>query len=48
MTLPTEGLSLEDKQHINEILIRSGAAISELNIIRKHLSQAKGGRLAQV
>jgi hydroxypyruvate reductase len=48
LTLPTEGLSLEDKQHINEILIRSGAAVNEINIIRKHLSQVKGGRLAQV
>lgn len=48
LTFPAEGLSLEDKQHINEILIRSGAAINEINIIRKHLSQVKGGRLAQV
>jgi glycerate 2-kinase len=48
LTLPTEGLSLVDKQHINEILIRSGAAVNEINIIRKHLSQVKGGRLAQV
>jgi hydroxypyruvate reductase len=47
MTLPAEGLSLEEKQHINNILIRSGAAIDEINIIRKHLSQVKGGRLAQ-
>lgn len=48
LTFPAEGLSLEDKQHINEILIRSGAPINEINIIRKHLSQVKGGRLAQV
>jgi glycerate 2-kinase len=48
LTFPAEGLSLEDKQHINEILIRSGATINEINIIRKHLSQVKGGRLAQV
>jgi hydroxypyruvate reductase len=48
LTLPAEGLSLENKQYINEILIRSGASVREINIVRKHLSQIKGGRLAQV
>ena len=46
LTLPVEGLSLEEKQNINTILLHSGAAIDEINIIRKHLSQVKGGRLA--
>jgi hydroxypyruvate reductase len=46
LTLPVEGLSLEEKQGINTMLLHSGAAIDEINIIRKHLSQVKGGRLA--
>jgi glycerate 2-kinase len=46
LTLPAPGLSLEDKQAINAALLRSGAAIGEMNIVRKHLSGIKGGRLA--
>ena len=46
LTLPVEGLSLAEKQGINTMLLHSGAAIDEINIIRKHLSQVKGGRLA--
>ena len=40
------GLSLEDKQAVNRALLRSGAAIGEMNCVRKHLSAIKGGRLA--
>jgi glycerate 2-kinase len=46
LTLPAEGLSLEDKQRINRALLASGAGIAEMNCVRKHLSRIKGGRLA--
>ena len=46
LTLPAEGLSLQDKQGINRALLDSGASISEMNCVRKHLSRIKGGRLA--
>ena len=46
LTLPAEGLSLEEKQGINKALLDSGANISEMNCVRKHLSRIKGGRLA--
>jgi hydroxypyruvate reductase len=46
LTLPAAGLTLTDKQAVNAALLRSGAAIVEMNTLRKHLSQIKGGRLA--
>ena len=46
LTLPADGLSLEDKQRINKELLNSGANIGEMNCVRKHLSGIKGGRLA--
>lgn len=46
LTAPAEGLTLEDKQRINRELLLSGAAIGEMNCVRKHLSRIKGGRLA--
>lgn len=46
LTLPAEGLSLQDKQGINKALLNSGANIGEMNCVRKHLSRIKGGRLA--
>jgi len=46
LTAPADGLSLEDKQAVNRALLRSGAAIDEMNCVRKHLSGIKGGRLA--
>ena len=46
LTLPAEGLTLADKQRINQALLNSGANISEMNCLRKHLSRIKGGRLA--
>ncbi len=46
LTLPADGLSLEDKQRINKALLNSGANIGEMNCVRKHLSRIKGGRLA--
>jgi glycerate 2-kinase len=46
LTLPVEGLEFADKQRINQDLLNSGASIGEMNCVRKHLSQIKGGRLA--
>ena len=46
LTLPAEGLTLEDKQNVNRALLKSGATISEMNCVRRHLSAIKGGRLA--
>jgi hydroxypyruvate reductase len=46
MALPAPGLTLGDKQAVNRALLRSGAAIGEINAVRKHLSAVKGGRLA--
>ena len=46
LSLPAAGLSLEDKRTVNQALLRSGAAIDEMNTVRKHLSAIKGGRLA--
>lgn len=46
LTLPAEGLTLEDKQRVNRELLDSGANITEMNCVRKHLSRIKGGRLA--
>jgi len=46
LTLPAPGLTLADKQAVNTALLRSGAAIGEMNTVRKHLSAIKGGRLA--
>lgn len=46
LSLPAAGVSLEDKQAINKALLKSGAAIDEMNCVRKHLSAIKGGRLA--
>ncbi len=44
--LPASGLTLADKQAVNKALLESGAAIGEMNTLRKHLSAIKGGRLA--
>jgi hydroxypyruvate reductase len=46
LALPAAGITLEQKQAINKALLKSGAAISEINCVRKHLSAIKGGRLA--
>ena len=46
LTLPAEGLTLQDKQRISRELLHSGATIAEMNCVRKHLSRIKGGRLA--
>ena len=46
LAAPAEGLTLEDKQAVNRALLKSGANITEMNCVRKHLSAIKGGRLA--
>ena len=46
LALPAPGVTLEEKQAINGALLKSGAAIDEMNCVRKHLSAIKGGRLA--
>ncbi|QTN24370.1 glycerate kinase [Rhizobacter sp. AJA081-3] len=46
LSLPADGITLEEKQAINKALLKSGAAIDEMNCVRKHLSAIKGGRLA--
>lgn len=45
LPLPLPGISLEDKQSLNRALLASGASISEINCLRRHLSAIKGGRL---
>lgn len=46
LPLPPPGLSLADKQALNKALLASGASITEMNCVRRHLSRIKGGRLA--
>ncbi|HUW10381.1 MAG TPA: glycerate kinase [Anaerolineae bacterium] len=47
LPLPAAGISLADLQALTGLLLRSGATINEINAVRKHCSQLKGGRLAQ-
>ena len=46
LPLPAPGLTLDHKQAISRALLKSGATISEMNCVRRHLSAIKGGRLA--
>jgi hydroxypyruvate reductase len=46
MPLPMDGMTLAEKQRINKSLLACGAAISEINCVRRHISAIKGGRLA--
>src|SRR5262249_51635914 len=47
LTAPVEGVSLDDKRRLTDLLLRAGATIGELNTVRRHLSRLKGGRLAR-
>ena len=47
MPLPRGNISLEDKQELTSALLKSGAKISEINVVRKHISDFKGGWLAK-
>jgi glycerate 2-kinase len=46
LPLPLPGLTLGDKQAVNRAMLASGATIAEMNVVRRHLSAIKGGRLA--
>jgi hydroxypyruvate reductase len=46
LAMPEYGITLAQKQALNKALLKSGATISEMNCVRKHLSAIKGGRLA--
>lgn len=48
MVLPVDGVSLEDKKIVNKLLLHTGAPIYELNAVRKHISQIKGGNLLKM
>ena len=48
MTLPIDGISLADTKAVTGSLLRAGATINEINAIRKHLDQLKGGQLARL
>jgi glycerate 2-kinase len=45
---PATGITLAEKQAVTRALLRSGAAIGDMNALRKHLSRIKGGRLARL
>jgi glycerate-2-kinase len=47
MPYPVQGVSLAELRRTNELLLKSGAAIHEVNAVRKHLSRIKGGQLAK-
>jgi len=46
LPLPLEGVTLQHKQAVHRALLASGATISEMNCVRRHMSAIKGGRLA--
>jgi glycerate 2-kinase len=48
MTLPAEGITLADVKSLTDAFLRCGATINEINAVRKHLSQVKGGNLARL
>lgn len=48
LVAPLNDISLSDKQGVTELLLKSGASIQEINTVRKHISAAKGGRLAEI
>ena len=48
MPAPAEGITLQEKQKLTDLLLRSGGDINEINTVRKHISRIKGGRLAQI
>jgi glycerate 2-kinase len=48
LTLPADGISLEDLKQTTDALLRSGATINQVNVVRKHLDAVKGGGLARM
>lgn len=47
VTLPADGISLDEMRETTQLLLKSGASIQEVNAVRKHLSRVKGGQLAK-
>ena len=47
MAMPPQGVSLDDKKKVTDLLLKSGATINEINTVRKHISEFKGGMLAK-
>ena len=47
MSCPVDGISLEDEQKATDILLKSGAAILEINSVRRHISRMNGGQMAR-
>jgi glycerate-2-kinase len=47
MPLPAKNISLEDKKKVTELLLKCAATIDEINVVRNHISEIKGGRLAK-
>lgn len=47
LPMPSEGISLEEKQEVTRLFLNCGADIKEINAVRKHISQIKGGQLAR-
>ena len=48
LVAPSPGITLEEKQKLTDLLLKCGTSIQEMNAVRKHISQVKGGRLAQI
>jgi glycerate 2-kinase len=48
LPFPAEGITLDEKRQLTQILLESGATIHEMNVLRKHVSRVKGGRLARL
>lgn len=48
LPLPAEGITLDEKQSVTRMLLACGAAIGEINAVRKHISGSKGGQMARV
>ena len=48
LPLPYDGIALKEKQETTRLLLACGADITEINAIRKHISQVKGGQLARI
>jgi glycerate 2-kinase len=48
LVAPADGITLQEKQAVTQILLRCGATINEINTLRKHISRIKGGQLARI
>jgi hydroxypyruvate reductase len=47
LSVPPDGIPMEDLQQVTRLLLGTGATIGEINCVRKHLDELKGGRLAK-